>query len=261
MPFLPLQVSPNTTLELSTRRSDQPAGESHPAHRQHRCSAGDRPGMAQPGERGEQGSLLPAGASAAQRSPLLPGVKSQLRFFLPGGFALQTSVPPWGLGAEPWGSPISPGRSFAPEGPQPSQTGQCRALPCLIYIKMQQTDGSRGGAESIELACSPAGHLFVNLIKGKWLSLSSSCSLSTREPILCRGGGSAASPGGCRQSAGVLQGQPPHPWLQLRCPRAGHTHAPAHKHIHPLPGKGHRGAASEALGVGSARGMSGTRAH
>lgn len=73
------------------------------------------------------GSLLPASASTAQRSPLLLGVKSQLRFFLSGRFALQTSVPRWGLGAEPWGSPISPGRFFAgtllQRAPSPAELG------------------------------------------------------------------------------------------------------------------------------------------
>lgn len=55
----------------------------------------------------------------------------------------------------------------------------------------------------MEPACFPAGHLFVNLINGKWLLLSSSCSLSAGEPILCREHGKAESfP--LRGSAGIV---------------------------------------------------------
>lgn len=100
--------------------------------------------------------------------------------------------------------------------------------------------GPGGGAESIDRAFSPAGHLFVNLIKEKWLFLSSSCSLSAGEPILygdvaaqtafpC---GAAGNQQGCRGAAA-------HPLLLLHCPGAGRTPPCAYKHISPLPRKGH----------------------
>lgn len=88
--------------------------------------------------------------------------------------------------------------------------------------------GPGGGAESIVHAFSPAGHLFVNLIKEKWLLLSSSCSLSAGEPILY--GDVAAHTAFPRGDAGNQQG----------CRVMGQPHIPCScftalgQELHPL---------------------------
>lgn len=111
--------------------------------------------------------------------------------------------------SEHWGSPDSSGHLFAgillQRAQRPGKLGNAGLFLASYILKCSKLMSPRGGAESIQLACSPAGHLFVNLIKEKWLLLSSSCSLSAKEPILYGGHGSADSLPlrGCRQSAGM----------------------------------------------------------
>lgn len=120
--------------------------------------------------------------------------------------------------------------------------------------------GPRGGAESIELACSPAGHLFVSLIKGKWLLLSSSCSLSTGEPVLYSRHGSADSfpPRGCSNQQGWRRGSR---CIPCSCFTAlgQDVHTRTHPETHPpAPEEGAQGGCQWASGICSARVMSRT---